>query len=108
MALSARRLVCPAIALIRPTNSSMRVAALPRSDMVVMVRGASDTGRPATSVDFAACEAISPIEAASSSTELAIAVTLSDAAPPIEASIRSRLLLASCCERPNESISVCG
>ena len=48
--------------------------------MVVTVRCASDTARPATSVDFAACEAISPIEAASSSTELAAAVTFSDAA----------------------------
>ena len=48
--------------------------------MVVTVRWASDTARPATSVDFAACEAISPIEAASSSTELAAAVTLSEAA----------------------------
>ncbi len=44
------------------------------------VRCASETARPATSVDFAACEAISPIEAASSSTELAAAVTFSDAA----------------------------
>ena len=49
--------------------------------MVVTVRCASDTARPATSVDLAACAAISPIEAASSSTELAAAVTLSEAAP---------------------------
>ena len=48
--------------------------------MVVTVRWASDTARPATSVDFAACEAISPIEAASSSTEPAAVVTLSEAA----------------------------
>src|ERR1039458_759063 len=80
VALSASRLVCPAIAWISPTTSPMRVAALPSSDMVVTVRWASDTARPATSVDFAACEAISPIEAANSSTEPAAVVTLSDAA----------------------------
>ena len=48
--------------------------------MVVTVRCASETARPATSVDFAACEEISPIEAANSSTEPAAAVTFSDAA----------------------------
>src|SRR6188508_1472127 len=63
-----------------PTTSPMRVAAVPSWDIVVTVRCASETARPATSVDFAACAAISPIEAASSSTELAAAVTFSDAA----------------------------
>src|SRR5512139_1421438 len=48
--------------------------------MVATVRCASDTARPATSVDLAAWLAISPIEAASSSTELAAVVTLPEAA----------------------------
>jgi len=47
--------------------------------MVTTVRSASDTARAATSVDFAACDEISPIDAASTSTELAAAVTFSDA-----------------------------
>src|SRR4249919_64218 len=63
-----------------PTTSPMRVAAVPSCDIVVTVRCASETARPATSVDFAGCAAISPIEAASSSTELAAAVTFSEAA----------------------------
>ena len=48
--------------------------------MVCAVRCASDTARAATSVDFAAWPAISPIEAASSSTELAADVTFCEAA----------------------------
>ena len=44
------------------------------------MRCASDTARPATSVDLPAWLAISLIEAASSSTELAAAVTLCEAA----------------------------
>ncbi len=58
----------------------MRVAAWPSSVMVPTVRCASDTARSATSVDFDAWAAISPIDAASSSTELAATATLSDAA----------------------------
>ncbi len=48
--------------------------------MVPTVRCASDTARSATSVDFDACAAISPIDAASSSTEFAAAAALSEAA----------------------------
>ena len=81
VALSASRLVWPAIAWISPTTSPMRLAALPSSDMVLTVRLDSATARPATSVDLVACEAISPIEAASSSIELATVVTLTEAAP---------------------------
>ena len=43
--------------------------------MVVTVRSASDTARWATWVELAACMAISPIEAASSSTEPAAVAT---------------------------------
>ena len=80
VALSASRLVWPAIAWMSPITSPMRVAAPPSSVMVWAVRRASATARPATSVDFAAWPAISPIEAASSSTELAAAVTFCEAA----------------------------
>ena len=52
VALSASRLVCAAIAWIRPITSPIRVAALPRSVMVCAVRCASETARPATSVDL--------------------------------------------------------
>ena len=62
-------------------TSPMRVAAVPRSDMVVTVRFDSATARLATSVDLVACAAISPIDTASSSIELATVVTLTDAAP---------------------------
>jgi hypothetical protein len=69
------------MAWMSPTTSPIRVAAFPSSVIAVTVRWASETARPATSVDLAACEAISPMEAANSSTELAAAVTFSDAAP---------------------------
>ena len=57
-------------------------------DMVATVRCASETARAATSVDFVAWPAISPIEAASSSTELAAAVTFSEAAPTRSSAVR--------------------
>ena len=47
-----------------------------RSPIIVLTVGCvSETARPATSVDFAACETISPMDAASSSTELAATAT---------------------------------
>src|SRR6516164_9358855 len=64
-----------------PTTSPMRVAALPSSDMASTVRPASLTAREATCVERVACSAISAIEAASSSTEPAAAVTLPEATP---------------------------
>ena len=81
VALSASRLVCPAIAWISPTTSPMRVAASPSfghgADGALGLRHRAarrlrSTLRPGS--------AISPIEAASSSTELAAAVTLPEAA----------------------------
>ena len=81
VALSASRLVWPAIAWIRPITSPMRVAAVASCDMVSTVRCASVTARLATSVEVAAWPAISPIEAASSSAELAAAATFIEAAP---------------------------
>jgi hypothetical protein len=63
-----------------PTTSPMRVAAWPSSDIVIAVRRASATARCATSVDFDAWEEISPIDAASSSTDPAAVVTFSEAA----------------------------
>jgi hypothetical protein len=48
--------------------------------MVVVVRRDSLTARPATSVDLLACAAISLMDEASSSTEVAAVVTFSDAA----------------------------
>ena len=80
VALSASRLVWPAIAWISPITLPMRLAASPSSVMVWAVRCASETARAATSVDFAAWPAISPIDAASSSTEPAAEVTFCEAA----------------------------
>ena len=57
--------------------------------MVRTVRRASVTARPATSVERMACSAISAIEAASSSTELAAAVTLPDAMPTRSSAVRA-------------------
>ena len=59
----------------------MRLAAVPSSLMVLTVRFDSATARPATSVERVACRAISPIDAASSSIELATVVTLTAAVP---------------------------
>src|ERR1700680_3844636 len=66
-----------------PITSPMRFAALPSSVMVLTVRLDSATARAATSVDRVACKAISPIEAASSSIELATVVTLMAAVPQL-------------------------
>ena len=57
--------------------------------MVWTVRCASLTARPATSVERVACSAISPIEAASSSTEPAAAVTLPEATPTRCSAVRA-------------------
>ncbi len=95
VALSASRLVCPAIAWIRPITSPMRVAAPPSSFIVWAVRLASETARAATSVDFAARPAISPLEAASSSTEPAAEVTFCEAALTRVAAVRDSAVTAS-------------
>src|SRR3954465_12605361 len=66
---------------MRPMTSPMRGAALASCDIVSTVRWASVTARLATSVEVAAWPAISPIEEASSSAELAAAATFMEAAP---------------------------
>src|SRR5262249_13129525 len=80
VALSASRLVCPAIARIRPTTSPIWVAASPSSDMVRTVRRASVTARPATAVERVACSAMPAMDAASSSTDLPAGGKLVDGA----------------------------
>ena len=69
----------------------MRVAASPSFDMVPTVRRASLTAREATSVERWAWPAISPIEAASSSTEEAAEVTLPEAEPTRRSAVRASL-----------------
>ena len=64
-----------------PITSPMRVAAVASCDIVSTVRCASVTARLATSVEVAACPAISLMEVASSSAELAAEATFIDAAP---------------------------
>ena len=64
-----------------PITSPMRVAAVASCDIVSTVRCASVTARLATSVEVAAWLAISPIEVASSSAELAAEATFIEAAP---------------------------
>ena len=83
VAFSANKLVWPAMALMSPITSPMRSAASPSCDMVFAVRLDSATARAATSLDFMACEAISSIDTASSSIELATVATLVDAAPTL-------------------------
>ena len=95
VALSASKLVCPAIAWISPITSPMRLAAVASCDMVSTVRCASMTARLATSVEVAAWPAISPIEAASSSAELAAEVTFIEAAPTRSSAARDSADTAS-------------
>ena len=95
VALSASRLVWPAIAWISPITSPMRLAAVASCDMVSTVRCASMTARLATSVEVAAWPAISPIEAASSSAELAAEVTFIEAAPTRSSAARDSADTAS-------------
>ena len=73
----------------------MRLAASPSSVRVWAVRLASETARAATSVDFAAWRAISPIDVASSSTEPAAEVTFCEAALTRVAAVRDSAVTAS-------------
>ena len=89
VALSASRLVCSAMSVIRRTTSPMRPAASLSSLTVALVRSASLTALPAIAFDCATWRSISVTEAASSSAADAMSRTLDEAsaeavaAPPV-------------------------
>ena len=89
VALSASRLVCPAMARISPTTSPIWVAALPSSDMARTVRCASVMrGRPPRSNGWPAGR-FRRSRRRSSSTELAAVVTLPEAVPTRSSAVRA-------------------
>ena len=95
VALSASRLVCSAISVMRLTTSPMRLAASLNSCTAVLVRSASPTAFSAMAFDCATWRSISITEAASSSVADAMSRTLADAsadadvAPSVRCEARS-------------------
>ena len=84
VALSARRLVCSAMSVIRRTTSPMRLAASLSSCTATLVRSASPTAFSAMAFDCATWRSISITDAASSSVAEAMSRTLAEASAEAE------------------------
>ena len=95
VALSARRLVCSAMAEMRLTTSPTRSAASASCDILRSVSSACSTAACATSLDVRDCRLISPDDVEISSVAPLTTLTLADACSAADATVLASCLVPS-------------